>query len=124
MERTPENRPTGTTTTVVEIWAFVDPAFANIDFTGWSVEAKDGKIGKVDDATMQAGGGFFVVDTGPLIFGKKVVLPAGLIERIDLDTETVFVNRTKDEIKSAPEYDSDLGVTNEYRRDLGGYYGR
>src|SRR6266508_1098694 len=100
MERTPESRPTGATTTIVEIWGFVDPAFANIDFTGWSVEAKDGKIGKVGDATMQAGGGFFVVDTWPLIFGKK------------------------DEIKNAPEYDSDRGDTNEYRRDLAGYYTR
>jgi hypothetical protein len=124
MERTPESRPTGAAATVVEIWAYVDPGFANLDFTGWSVEATDGKIGKVDDATKEAGGNFLVVDTGPWIFGKKVILPAGVVERIDPDTETVFVNRTKDEIKNAPEYDSDRGVTDDYRRDLAGYYGR
>jgi hypothetical protein len=106
------------------MWAFVDPGFATLDFTGWSVEARDGKIGKVDEATKDASGAFLVLDTGPWIFGKKVILPAGVIERIDPDTETLFVSRTKDEIKNAPEYDPDRGVTDQYRRDLAGYYGR
>ena len=39
----------------------------------------DGSIGKVDDATNDVGGSFIVVDTGPWIFGKKVLLPAGVI---------------------------------------------
>jgi len=34
------------------------------------------------------------VDTGPWIFGKKVMLPAGVISRVDHDDEQVFVNRT------------------------------
>ena len=48
--------------------------------------------------------------------------------RVDLDTETVFVNRTKDQIKNAPEYDEDkhrkdVGYRDRYREDLGSYYG-
>jgi len=77
----------------------------NVDLTGFNVEARDGKIGKVDEATHEAGGSFLVVDTGPWIFGKKVMLPAGMVPRIDPDTETVFVNLTKDEIKNAPEFE-------------------
>jgi hypothetical protein len=92
------------------------------------LEAVDGSIGKVDDATNDVGQSFIVVDTGPWIFGKKVMLPAGVISRVDLDTETVFVNRTKDQIKSAPEYDEDNrddeAYRDRYREDLGGYYGR
>jgi hypothetical protein len=64
-----------------------------------------------------------VVDTGPWIFGKKVLLPAGVIDRVDLDSETIFVNRTKDEIKNAPEYDDDRRDDPAYRAELSGYYG-
>jgi hypothetical protein len=71
---------------------------------------------------------FIVVDTGPWIFGKKVLLPAGVVDRVDLDTETVFVNRSKDEIKNAPEYDEEKHRSNEtyrqsYHTNLGSYYG-
>ena len=65
-----------------------------------------------------------IVDTGPWIFGKKVMLPAGVITRIDTANERVYVNRTKDQIKSAPEFDASLVRDEEYRRELGSYYGR
>ena len=41
----------------------------------------DGGIGKVDETPNEIGSGFLVVDTGPWIFGKKVMLPAGVIGR-------------------------------------------
>jgi len=49
------------------------------------------------------------------------MLPAGVIERIDTDDEKVYVDRTKDQIKAAPEYDPDVDAG--YRDRLGGYYG-
>jgi hypothetical protein len=75
--------------------------------TGFSVEALDGSIGKIDEASNEVGSSYLVVDTGPWIFGKKVMLPAGVVRDVDLDTQTIFVNRTKDEIKDAPEFDQD-----------------
>ena len=81
------------------------------------------KIGKVDQATGEAGGGFIVVDTGPWIFGKKVLLPAGVIRGVDLDAEVVFVNRTKDQIKNAPDFDESGPADETYRNELSGYYG-
>jgi hypothetical protein len=93
------------------------------DISGFSVEAIDGGIGKVDEATNQVGGSFIVVDTGPWIFGKKVMLPAGVVRDVDLDAETVFVNRTKDQIKSAPEFDEQTYRDQPYRDELSGYYG-
>jgi hypothetical protein len=97
---------------------------ANLDLTSFKVDARDGSIGKVDEATHEAGGSFVVLDTGPWIFGKKVMLPAGVIRDIDLDTETVFVDLTKDEIKNAPEFDEKRYREQSYRTELGEYYGR
>jgi hypothetical protein len=95
-----------------------------VDLTGFEVEAIDGGIGKIDEATYNLGSSYVVVDTGLWIFGKKAMLPAGLIERVDLDSQTVFVDRRKDEIKNAPEFDESLYSDESYRSDLGSYYYR
>jgi hypothetical protein len=106
-----------------DVWGYVDLTLAEQHPAGFTVEAQDGKIGKVDKASNEPGSSYLVVDTGPWILGKKVIIPAGLIERVDRDSETVFVSRTKDEIKEAPEYDPQVGVGEVYRNVLGGYYG-
>jgi hypothetical protein len=93
----------------------------NVDVSGYDVEAADGSIGKVDEATYETGRSYLVVDTGPWIFGKKVMLPAGVVRGVDADQEKVFVDRTKDEIKHAPEYDESR-ADDEYRGQLGSYY--
>jgi len=111
----------------IDVWTYrettlgVDLNKANI--VGYSVEALDGSIGKVDEATFDAGSAFIVVDTGPWIFGKKVMLPAGVVKSADHDDETIFVDRTKDEIKNAPEFDDSLAQDDDYRGRLGTYYG-
>ena len=94
-----------------------------IDVVGYGVEAIDGSIGKIDDSTYDTGSAHVVVDTGPWIFGKKVMLPAGVIRDVDDDNETVYVNRTKDEIKNAPEFDASMTADAGYRDQLGSYYG-
>jgi hypothetical protein len=107
-----------------DVWTYrKQTATMNTDLSGFTVEAIDGKIGKVDEATNEAAGSYLVVDTGPWIFGKKVLLPAGVVRDVDLDAETVFVARTKDEIKNAPEFDESKYRTDEYRKEVGGYYG-
>ena len=109
--------------TAVDIWTFREQTLDAAGLVGFKVEATDGGIGKVDEATGEAGVSHLVVDTGPWIFGKKVLLPAGVVDRVDLDTETVFVSRTKDEIKDAPEFADALRDDEEYRNRLGDYYG-
>jgi hypothetical protein len=111
-----------------DVWTYrdrtalgTDPMTMNI--IGYEVEALDGSIGKIDEATNEAGSGYIVVDTGPWIFGKKVMLPAGVIREVDDAEEKVFVNRTKDEIKNAPEFDESMVRDESYRSNLGSYYG-
>ena len=107
----------------IEIWTFTVATPPNVDLTGFKVEALDGGIGKVDESTNEAGGSFIVVDTGPWIFGKKVMIPAGVIRDIDPDTETIFVDLTKEEIKDAPEFDEERYREASYRNEIGTYYG-
>ena len=45
-----------------------------------------------------------------------------MIRDIDPGTETIFVSRTKDEIKNAPEFDEMRHHIQAYRDELGGYY--
>jgi hypothetical protein len=106
-----------------DIWRYRTGLQVSNDLTGFSVEALDGGIGKIDESSTETTGTHIVVDTGPWIFGKKVMLPGGIIERVDYDTETVFVNRTKDQIKNAPEFDESRYQSDDYRNELGGYYG-
>jgi hypothetical protein len=110
--------------TFAELWMFQQADWADIDLRGFKVEARDGDIGKIDDATYEVGANHIVVDTGPWIFGKKVMIPAGVIERIDPDEEKVHVSLTKDEIKNAPEFDENTYTSEGYRSSLGDYYGR
>jgi hypothetical protein len=107
-----------------DIWTFhSQPGIVPTDLVGFHVEATDGGIGKIDEASEEAGRNVLVVDTGPWIFGKKVLIPAGIVDRIDLDGETVYVSRAKDEIKNAPEFDHDVHLRDEeYQNLLGGYY--
>src|SRR5688500_13907922 len=55
-----------------DLFTFRDERLARTDVTGFEVEATDGSIGKVDDATNDIGDSYIIVDTGPWIFGKKV----------------------------------------------------
>jgi hypothetical protein len=108
---------------MADLWTYHDTTIDSANLVGYKVEAIDGSIGSIDEATNEVGASYVVIDTGPWIFGKKVMLPAGIIDRVDSANETVFVNRTKDEIKDAPEFDESRYRDEQYREELGGYYG-
>ena len=103
--------------TTTTIWTFRDSTLQTdlnkAQVVGYEVEALDGSIGKIDEATFDAGSAF----------RKKVMLPVGVINRADHTDEKVFVNRTKEQIKNAPEFDDSLKRDEAYREQLGSYYG-
>ena len=74
---------------------------------GFDVEAIDGHIGKIDQATVDAGNSSLVVDTGFWIFGKKRRIPAGLVDRINYEEQKVFIHAAKEVVKASPEYVED-----------------
>jgi hypothetical protein len=109
--------------TMTDLWTYRDyGSLGSGDIAGFKVEAIDGEIGAIDEATWEVGSSYVVVDTGPWIFGKKVLLPAGVIDRVDVDDQRVFVHRTKDQIQNAPEFDESRYTDDTYRSEIGTYY--
>ena len=107
----------------VEMWTYREvDAVEDVDLTGFEVEATDGTVGKIVDAAYELGSSWLVVDTGPWILGKKVLLPAGTVESIDPEARKVYVDRSREEIKHAPEHDPSGYAEQEYRLALADYY--
>ena len=114
-----------------DVWTYRDSSSlgsnvvdTKIDLSGFKVEALDGSIGSIDEATYGTTRSYIVVDTGPWIFGRKVLLPAGTIDRVDDAEEKVYVDLTKDQIKNSPELGEGPNWDDAaYRERVGGYYG-
>jgi hypothetical protein len=105
------------------IWHVTTSAGAPVpDVTGWDVEALDGHIGKVDEATYDNDRGALVVDTGFWIFGKKRMLPAGVISTIDPDERKLLVELTKDDVKAAPDLEDAQRDDPAARARVAGHY--
>jgi hypothetical protein len=68
---------------------------ATTSLIGYQVEATDGTIGKVDKHSDDVGASHFVFDTGVWIFGRHLLIPAGLVVGIDTAEERIYVDRTK-----------------------------
>ena len=110
--------------TTIAVFTF-RPSITNAsDIDGYAIRATDGEIGKVDKHNDEAGRSYLLVATGPWILGKMVMLPAGVIDRIDHDDKVVYVSRTKEQIKNAPEYEESQHDDDAYRTGLGDYYSR
>ena len=109
-----------------DLWTYRESMPPSTDLiNGFAVEATDGEIGHVDEASNEVGAGNIVVDTGPWIFGRKVMIPAGAISHVDLDEQRIMVELTKDQIKDSPEFDVDVDMSwtdPNYRGRLGEYY--
>lgn len=107
------------TTTVIDIYAWPMETWAAIDLAGFRVDGLDGQIGTVDDATMEFATDAIVVNTGPWIFGRKLLLPAGVVSGIDEDDRIVYVNLTKDHAKESPEFDEARWRDPAFRQEVG-----
>ncbi|CAA9472640.1 MAG: hypothetical protein AVDCRST_MAG65-900 [uncultured Solirubrobacteraceae bacterium] len=92
------------------------------DLEGYEVHARDGKVGTVMDVCDRPGESFIVVDTGRWLLSKKVVLPAGVLERVDHDADRIYVDRSRDEIKGAPAFDESFYRKPEYHEELKRHY--
>ncbi len=96
------------------------------DVNGHHIQALDGEIGHVedfiiDDETWAIR--YLVVDTRNWWVGKHVLVSPKWIERVSWDESKVFVNLSRDIIKSSPEYTSE-SLSREYEAALHRHYKR
>lgn len=107
-----------------KMWNYRDNTYRTDGLVdGFDVEARDGRIGHIDETSAEGHDRYLVVDTGFWIFGKKRLIPAGVVERIDYDEKKVYVEMTKDQIKNAPDLDETTDRTqNTWHRDNAGSY--
>jgi hypothetical protein len=110
------------------VWTYRDTLRTDLDtdgLVGYEVVATDGDIGKIDKASSETSRDYLVVDTGFWIFGKKRLIPAGVVDRIDHADRQIFVSMTKDQIKQAPDYDEAMtSYDDAYYDKYASYYGR
>ena len=97
------------------------------EVTGYHIETIDGKIGHVadfiiDDETWAIR--YLVIDTRNWWPGKKVLISPEWIERVSWRESKVFVNLSRDVIKTAPDYVEEGLITRDYERGLFRHYGR
>ncbi len=90
------------------------------DMVGFTVEGRDGEsIGKVEHVSYA--GTCIIVSTGRIL-GHKYVVPASWVERVDPGDKAIFVDLTKDEVESSPEYDSGVGFDDDCEATVGDHY--
>lgn len=86
----------------MDVWRYADPAWSELDLTGFAVQAVNGRIGTVTAAQPDR---LVVARDG----GGSVLLPAGVVERVDVDTRRIDVYRSTREIDAAPSEEEAVG---------------
>ena len=109
---------------VMEVWTYRDSTVHQLDLTGFEVETLDGMLGRVERAANEpGGGGYLVVDAGSLApQGGRVLLPGGIVDTVDLDSERIFVRLTREQIRNAPRYEWQSPFGERERGEFGAYY--
>ncbi|MDQ3994929.1 MAG: PRC-barrel domain containing protein [Actinomycetota bacterium] len=89
------------------------------EMVGFEVEGRDGTIGKVDHVSFA---GTCVIISTSRFFGRKHVVPAGSVERIDPDDKKIFVDLATEDVENSPDYDDKLGFDDDCEASVGDYY--
>ncbi|MGW4891619.1 hypothetical protein ACWEQL_05050 [Kitasatospora sp. NPDC004240] len=71
---------------------------ADLSLVGYEAEATDGPLGQVE----RDAGDHLVVDTGPWMPGGRVLVPVGLVARVDHLERVVHLDCPRARIRSAP----------------------
>ena len=105
-----------------------DPNLRSVhDVRGRHVEATDGNIGHISDFLIDDENWairYLVVHTRNIWPGRKVLISPQWIERVSFGESKVFINLTRKQIQSSPEYKHQISVSRDYERILYGHYQR
>ncbi|MFJ4623158.1 PRC-barrel domain containing protein [Streptomyces sp. NPDC088812] len=95
--------------TIDRIWSYPTDSghTEGQDLTGYGVVASDGTIGHVEREDGHHGMWHLVVDTGVWLFGRSAVVPVGVVRAVEVESRTVTLACTGDEVKEAPRFRTD-----------------
>lgn len=97
------------------------------DLKGFTIQATDGEIGKLDDFYFdddEWAVRYLVVDTGGWLTGRKVLLsPESISGQVDRENKLYHVDLTRDQVKNSPLVDTERPVSRQQETELRGYYG-
>lgn len=94
--------------------------------TGFKIAATDDQIGSVqdfyfDDHTWTVR--YMVVDTGPWILGRQVLIPAAAIETVNWEGSTISLPLTTEQVKNSPDISLEQPVSRQHEIALHEHYG-
>ena len=105
------------------VWRFAKGVAASAAATGgFAAEANDGFVGTVAVARDDHGFGYLIVHGGPWNGGRTVMLPGGVVKRVDSGGRLVLLSCSREQIRCAPLYENDRYQDGAYRRELADYY--
>jgi sporulation protein YlmC with PRC-barrel domain len=92
---------------------------------GYDIQAKDGKIGKVrdlyfDEAEWETR--YLVIDTGPWILGKEVLLIPDALGQPNWAKESLPVDLTREQVKESPDVSNALPISKKQQIALHTHY--
>jgi hypothetical protein len=90
------------------------------EIVGFRVDGRDGEAGRVSYVTYERD--YMIVDTGPWIFGRRVVVPTSLIEHIDEAGATIELPLVRGDVKNGPEFEPGREFDPAYVDALRSYY--
>lgn len=88
---------------------------------GCTVDAIDGRLGKVLQASLAPEHSYLVVTTRRWL-GIRLQLPAGTVGHVDPAGRTVYLDRTRSQVKAAPRVPPEGYDDPGYRDRLADYY--
>ncbi len=96
------------------------------DLYGLKVAASNGPIGEVKDFYFDDQAWtirFFVVETGPWLDGRKILIPPKAIHDLDWEAKVLSVSLTRERVKACPAVDTSRPVSRQHELEQLGYYG-
>jgi hypothetical protein len=95
------------------------------EFEGYAIRATDGDIGHVHDVFFDADQWtlrYFVVDTGPWLLGRRVLIAPVALKTPDWNARVLPVELTKEQVKDSPDVDTDMPVSRQQQIAYHDYY--
>ncbi len=96
------------------------------ELRGYDIQATDGEIGHVEDFLFDDESWtirYFVVDTGPWLFGRKVLIAPQSVGEPSWEGGVLPVDLTKEQVEESPEVDLEQPVSRQKQAIINRHYG-